>query len=440
MTPVRITTRCLWSAVGFVLLWSVVADGQQTLPAPRSATENMDSAPPELPIMFGGEDQMTTSDSESGEGEPIPSGQLLEPIPSLFGDATYDDGHKKGYLLWDSFPAVTESTGTWLERGFWYTEVDAVNFRRVWNRSAAILATENASQTIFTDNRVLALRGAHPGYDTGVRFTLGHFLFRDADNRDHSVEFTVYSAGDFTEQASAASSTGNNLIVPFQIDGNTVGGPFDQADTMQAVYTSRINSFEANYHLKRRMRRDQMVLEPTGEWIRRASPTWTREFLAGVRFIDVTDRVEWGAQNLLQANGEDGYYLVRTDNNMVGAQIGGAHAYQTDRWSVSLLGKAGMLLNDAKGRQRLTITNDPNGDNFSTRQAEEQLSFLGEVRITSRVHLTPNWSIRSGYELMYLTNTALAAHQLFFLPVQSQLGTSGDPFYHGWTVGLEGYW
>jgi hypothetical protein len=88
----------------------------------------------------------------------------------------------------------------------------------------------------------------------------------------------------------------------------------------------------------------------------------------------------------------------------------------------------------------LIIDNDPNGDNFITKQSEEQISFLGEVRLTSRVHITPNWSVRAGYEMLYVTSTALAAHQAHFIPVFSQLGTSGDPFYHGFSAGFEGYW
>jgi hypothetical protein len=375
--------------------------------------------------------------------EAIGAGEVLEPIPSIFDESACADCDQRRFL-WDGWPAVTESTGTWLQRGFWYAEVDALVLNRFWNRAGVILASENASQVVITDKRALFLRGAHPGYDGGVRFTLGHFLFRDADNRDHTAEFTAASSGDFTEDNTVTSSTGNNLIVPFQIDGNTVGGPFDQADGMRVVYTSRYNNFEANYRIKRRMQRDQMVLEPTGEWVRRANPTWSREFLAGVRFFDLTERFDWTAEDLALENGDDGQYLIRTDNNMIGMQIGGGHGYMTGRWSISALSKAGVYLNDAKGRQRLIIGDPdadvPNENNFLTHQTEEQLSFLGEFSITSRVHLTPSFSIRASYELMYVTSTALAAHQAHFIPVFTTLGTSGDPFYHGASFGIENYW
>jgi hypothetical protein len=421
----------MWSVFSLVTLSCGLALGQQTLPPPPS---DVGDAPPEPSIIFGDDDD---GSSVMIETESIDTGQVLEPMPSIFDDS----GHAGGQFdYWNGMPAVTESTGSWLQRGFWYTEVDAMMLNRFWNRSGVILAAENNSSGIFTDKRALAMRGAHPGYDGGIRFTLGHFLFRDADNRDHTAEFTVASSGEFTAEGTITSSNGNALIVPFQIDGNVTGGPFDQADAMQFTYASRYNSFEGNYRVKRRMRKDQMVLEPTGEWVRRASPTWTKEFLAGLRFFDLTERFNWNAQDLALAAGEDGEYFIRTDNNLFGMQIGGGHAYQTGRWSIALLSKAGVYLNDAKGRQRLIIDNDPNGDNFITKQSEEQISFLGEVRLTSRVHITPNWSVRAGYEMLYVTSTALAAHQAHFIPVFSQLGTSGDPFYHGFSAGFEGYW
>jgi hypothetical protein len=78
--------------------------------------------------------------------------------------------------------------------------------------------------------------------------------------------------------------------------------------------------------------------------------------------------------------------------------------------------------------------------NFINRITEDEISFIGETRLIARWHLRPNMSLRAGYELMYVTSVALAPHQVNFIPGFTKLATSGDPFYHGASFGLEGYW
>ncbi len=72
--------------------------------------------------------------------------------------------------------------------------------------------------------------------------------------------------------------------------------------------------------------------------------------------------------------------------------------------------------------------------------ANDEMSWLVEVNVTGRWHLTPNYSLRASYELMYLTSLALAPYQATFITELSYLNTSGDPLYHGMSFGFEGYW
>jgi hypothetical protein len=71
---------------------------------------------------------------------------------------------------------------------------------------------------------------------------------------------------------------------------------------------------------------------------------------------------------------------------------------------------------------------------------EDELSFIGEFKLLGRFHVTPNISLRAAYEMMYLESVALAPSQANFIPEYGFLNTSGDPFYHGASFGLEGYW
>jgi hypothetical protein len=119
--------------------------------------------------------------------------------------------------------------------------------------------------------------------------------------------------------------------------------------------------------------------------------------------------------------------------------MGGGVAYQASRWSVGFLGKGGVYLNDALGHTNLTFT-DEDLDDSNLRLRENQLSFVGEFKLQGRYHVTPNVSLRGAYELMYLTAVAMAPPQITFIPEFSYLNTTGDPFYHGFSFGLEGYW
>ena len=114
--------------------------------------------------------------------------------------------------LWDQVAPI-ESTGTWLRRGFWYAEADAVVWNRLWNRDDRIYAadTQAVNQTNFflsllnflalnDTNRLLILDCSNPGQDASVRTTLGNFLFRDSRNRDHTVEFTAFGGGDWDQE------------------------------------------------------------------------------------------------------------------------------------------------------------------------------------------------------------------------------------------------
>src|SRR6185369_13439942 len=117
----------------------------------------------------------------------------------------------------------------WLRRGFWYAEADAVIWTRTWNRNNQFYAVEDANVnspnffrgpiTVFNTNRFLMLDGSQPGSDASVRVTLGHFLFRDQSNRDHTAEFTANTGGDWSQDLVLGSVVDFGLFVPFIVDG-----------------------------------------------------------------------------------------------------------------------------------------------------------------------------------------------------------------------------
>jgi hypothetical protein len=334
--------------------------------------------------------------------------------------------------VWGFRPALTESTGTWLRRGWWYTEIDAVVLNRQWKRDDKVLANDT------TSFRRLHLNRTDPGAEGSVRLTLGRFLFRDVQNRDHTMEFTAFGGGQASQDDVLSSAAdGQTLDVPFGIDFANLS--FDGAQTMSVDYDSRFTSFEVNYRVKERMRRDRMVLTPSGEWVRTANQGVTKQFLMGLRYFDLEDILEWRATNIGTFAGEDANYHVDTSNDMFGLQLGCSLLLEHDRWNLELMGKGGPYLNDAKADSSLNITNNTT-DTFVKRNRESTLAFVGEFQLIGRYHLRPNVSLRAGWQMMYLTSVALAPDQIDFSPDEGRFPYTGDPFYNGAIFGLESYW
>jgi hypothetical protein len=358
------------------------------------------------------------------------------------------------HAFWANHPAPIESSGTWLRRGFWYAEADAVIWTRHWARDNAIMAAADPLVTselfftlralndpnlnfgVLTTNRLLNLDGSQPGEDASVRATLGHFLFRDSRNRDHTLEFTALGGGDWHQHRQLSSQNNFGLFVPFLVAGDN--RTFNASTHQQIDYSSTYRSFEWNYRFKQRLRRDQMIMDANGNWHRATNPGINRDFLVGLRFMELKDILNWRAQDI-QAIGNDGTYFIRTDNDMFGFQMGWGFSYEASRWSIGLQSKGGVFLNDALGRTTLNFTADDRSD-ADLRLTDDELSFIGESKLIARWHLLPDFSFRAAYEMMYATSTALAPNQATFITDFSYLNTSGDPFYHGASFGLEGYW
>ena len=370
---------------------------------------------------------------------PALAGETMAPPAPLDFHGYNDQSHLIDATgdMWGCQPALTESTGTWLRRGWWYAEADAVVLNRMWNRDDMTLATDNFGAGL-PFSRLLVNR-TDPGAEASVRLTLGRFLFRDVRNRDHTMDFTVFGGGQSSQDDTLSSGIdGQTLDVPFGIDFNNFS--FDGAQTMSVNYDSRFTSFEVNYRVKERMRRDRMVLTPSGQWVRTANNGVTKQYLAGLRYFDLEDVLDWRATNIATFGGEDGTYRVDTSNDMFGFQIGCDILLEHDRWNLQIGGKGGPFVNDAKANSDMTIANDITNSSFTKNNRESTLAFIGEFQLIARYHLRPNVSLRAGWQMMYITSVALAPNQIDFSPDEGRFPYTGDPFYNGGIFGVETYW
>jgi hypothetical protein len=424
-------------------LWASVATAQgPALPLPG------DEVPPDMELPT----PMTNTTAPTTMAQPYtnaPNSVTTEPYGAADGaDINGACAYPDEGGMWNEIAPI-ESTGTWLRRGFWYAETDAVIYTRTWDRNDLRMAAQDTNvnnppvnqvslgfNPIFLDtNRILILNGALPGEDATVRATLGNFLFRDSRNRDHSIEFTAMGGGVWEQNRQMSSETANGLFVPFVIDG---GNRSFDASTRQTVdYRTNMDSFEVNYRVRQRLDEDELIMDPNGNWHRAANAGFQRDYLVGLRFMQLGEKLDWQAQDIA-TTGADGSYLIHTNNNLFGVQTGGGLTYQTGRWSVGTRVKGGVFVNDASGDTDLAFTSD--NSNTFLHLRENQLSFIGEFALQSRFQVSPNVSLRAGYEMMLVTSEALAPHQATFITDTSFLDTTGQVFYHGASFGVEWYW
>ncbi len=438
-------TCCLQAAVAQELL--------ATPPGEEVGSGIPDLALPPMPnTAEEGEFHQMDDGSQYEEYEPVPQGESWEGGEYIEGYESYAGDE---YSLFHCDEPVLESTGTWIRRGFWYAEVDAVIYNRKWNRDSIVLIQQpvGTSSSIFFNTVVsnqLLLNGSKPGAEGAPRFTLGHFLFRDHNNRDHVAEFTAFGGGQWSQSARLDANPNNSLgttvlLVPVEISGGNTS--FDGATTSNFDYNSRFNSFELNYLVKERLGKDHVEMDPSGHWVRRAGNSMSRSLLAGIRYFDINEDLLWEAADFeLGATASDdvGYVRVDTDNDLIGTQLGFGWNYETARWSVGMRAKGGMFLNiiDMRTQSLIPTTEEDSLSDDSALEGDE-LSFVGETAFIGKWHLKPNFSLRASLEVLFVSSTALAPSQLrgTFLPTgPTQIVSADDSTFLGGSIGFEGYW
>ncbi len=415
------------------------ARAQELLTPPDPA--GTDIMPPELEFI---EDSNSYVESDSPVLEPIASGDLQESACPYPGDETFQ--------LFGKEIARLESSGTWLRRGFWFTEVDVILADRIWRRDDLALMSQLVGATTDVFNRPVPLRnellleGGRYGAEATPRMKLGRFLFRDEKNRDHTAEFIAYGGGQWSQSGRLDANLNNSqntttLLVDAEFDRGNAS--FDGATSSQFQYDSRMNSFELNYQVKTRMSRDRMELEPNGRWVRRAQPTNSRSFIAGIRYIDIAEDLHWTAFGIADAdndnNTETGTYRVNAGNDLIGTQMGFTWSHDRARWSLGSRVKGGIFINGSDVRSDFNVTGNVTSGSSSI--STDNLSFLTEGAVFAKWHLRPNFSLRVGLEGLFLTSLALAPDQVNFAPTSSaELIADGHVIFLGGLIGFEGYW
>ena len=198
---------------------------------------------------------------------------------------------------------------------------------------------------------------------------------------------------------------------------NFAGFDFGDIADYYARYDSRLYSGEVN--LRREL----------GEPI---------TFLAGFRMLELNEDLG------ISGTTSNGFFTdilhASTDNRLYGGQLGlDADLLCRGRLRVDGLLRAGVFYNRAS-QTSVDVNGTLVGPGFSLSDDRSAASFLGELGITGNYQLTSWLAFRTGYDLLWLAEVALAPHQTNNTDLgtgEISVDTGGDVLAHGGFIGLE---
>jgi hypothetical protein len=300
-----------------------------------------------------------------------------------------DAGYAEAETGVDSCPTVAECDSVWtVKAGAIFLSRD-----RADGRPSAKVYTANTAPLLLYD-MASATVGTAAGPDIMLTRCLGPCW--DVEARYFQVDGwnSSYSVTDrYGERVSAYGRTDTSGI------------------TTSLAYSSRLYNFEANLRWKCI---EQLPL------------------LIGFRTLGLDERFQIGNTNSITP-----WAITSTNNALYGAQVGVEPILwdRGGRFQLEGLLKAGIYGNCA--HQRTTFP----GVGIVDIRTDGVPSYVGEIALTGVYKLNKYWSMRAGYEVMWITNVALAPDQAASMHYSmSPTGTMDDKaiaFYYGVTANVE---
>jgi hypothetical protein len=332
-------------------------------------------------------------------------------------------------------PAPTVSSGEWLQSGRWYATQSAVYITRSTSvKNITRLATDLSSAAIPANFSHLEI-APNPGYAPGLRSTVGAFLGRDPRNRDHAVEFTFLGLTHWSDAASLTAKL--NGAIFSNIDPTRLIPAFNGSNFQSYAQTSTFNSYELNYRINRRLNRDQLIYSRDSTWVRQVTRAPLPSIFAGLRVVSIAETLKY----LANSSTANGTYNISTHNDMVGLQAGADWFIERYEWRVGGRLKGASVVNFDNQSSNVRILNTagapllPNRNEFAK---DQLLAFIAEMSFVGAYQFSPNFAFRTSYDLMWVTNLALAQNEITFAPsTPVQISSQHSLFFQGVSIGFE---
>ena len=362
-------------------------------------------------------------------------GPVAEPMP-MEGDGYYEDGEYYDEGLGLGFRGIGReilsivlpySEGGLAAPRWFDIRAEAVNFRR-----------EHISRRVdYSSNGLngdIVLSTENLTFDPQWGYRLVAALQVGAGS---NLEFNYLGGANWSSRATYQSDTNGlfSSLSNFGLDPFLGFGETDNAHWHSIAYSSNFNSYELNLRRRWQGRSDRLQ----GSW------------LGGLRYFQLTEDFDYKTRSAVPTPGAYMDYSVGTNNSLTGFQIGG------DAWLALLPGmhigselKAGVFGNHANQITRIYASSIANG--LMERTKSDDVALIAEWSFAMTYRINYHWTVRAGYDLLYLDGVALATENFNSGPPQLTtqspvvrdrvpfFNDNGSAFYHGWTFGAEWLW
>ncbi len=303
-----------------------------------------------------------------------------------------------------------------------------------------LMREEVSRQRDFTSDgvsgtRVLSTNDLDFDYELGFRAT-GRIDVGAASNIEASF------LGGFEWNTNAQVTNGSdNLYSVLSSYGVSPAGGFvdtDQASVHAIDYSTQLNSGEVSW-------RHHWVspnLRIQGSWLLGARYTNLEEtFVLSTIALLHNDPLVGG--NPLRGPGSMNY-RTETRNNLIGFQTGGdAYMCLVPGLTLGSEVKAGIYGNRATHDTIVSATSL--GSTVREEASSNEIALVAEGGIMAVYQISPGFSLRAGYQIVYLDGVALAPENFntgspFGGPRTATINSNGSALYHGGTAGFEWMW
>ena len=307
-----------------------------------------------------------------------------------------------------------------------YFLIDFLFFKRNNATSGAVVAETTSGVPELTT------RSTNPGTAPGIRLFGGRL-------RKNGIGWEFGYTGVFGMFGERTARGSGDLRVPGAL-GSVVDG-WTNLDAVRSTYTSSLNMCEVNIFTSR-------VTTKGGPrspfpW-HRVHGTFEHEFqwLGGFRWAGFNDVANLHVDASQPIN-NDGTYSITTNSQMLGPQLGFKtkrrwNNWSTEGWVKTML--AGTFLNaDSAPIDTLAGGGVPYRPQASARDVG--VGFIGDMNYSIVRRLNRKWSLRAGYNLIWISGVALAPNQFDFSNTNTiTLAGASNVFLHGANLGLEAQW
>lgn len=276
-----------------------------------------------------------------------------------------------------------------------------------------------------------------------------------------SVAEFVYSDIEWSERAFATNDGTTRLFSIYSLYGSATNGPFGVGGS--AGPPTGANFEETANALRHELDYDSSLQTAEASFRRYwvgYDPRVSGTVLVGFRYTNLSESLGFFSFSNVTTDpgppativGKSLSVLTEADNDLAGFQFGGdAWITVFQGFRVGAEGKLGIYNNDYKLRQRFQAS-DGSPTAASEIASGDQVAFLTEAKVSFVADVSPSWSIKGGYELLYMTDLALMRDQVALAQPYGDINNisaqapyqalqpatvDGEVLFHGFHVGLE---